>query len=774
MQITAKKLSVVAGLLFLIFSASLQAQTRMIEGKVVNKESGEVLIGATIQIRTLNGKAPNQQFFATSNEKGTFTLEVPMLADSARYDLECRYLGFTTQFISLNLSKPTTTLQIELNPTNQLLTDVVISANRQSQERVRSGLSIVKVEPYLFKNRVTLKMEEALDQMPGVQVIDGQVNIRSGSGWSYGTGSRVSVLVDGMPLMDGGTGQVLWNFLPIENIQNMEVLKGAAGVLFGSSALNGVINISTKWPGNEEIISFAQFQGFYDLAPNPTWRWEGNKRRTRNGAHFLYGNGKDRKQFTISGNYLRDDSYRMGDQDHRGRLSFNTRMFSKNQRWRYGINGNMLAGKTASFLLWQNYDLAYTALDSAFSINTSSRFNLDPYLHYIGEKWSHFIQNRVLAIDNRLDPGSGNPDQSNQNRYFYHEYRTVFNGLKKQGFTITSGWVLALNQTQALMFQGTKSSSNQALFFQTDYQKGRLNLSGGMRWEAYQLEEYQESKPVFRGSATYKITSSTFVRASFGQGFRFPTVAETFIQTNAGPVQIVPNKNLRSESGYNAEIGVFQAIRLGGWQGLLDLAFYRMGYDNMMEFTFGQWGLSFQEIGFKSVNIGRVQIDGIDASLSAKKSWKKQELKLLAGYNFSNPISLEPEKPFATDQNRPLTYKNTSSDTTGKWLKYRNRHQVKLDLEWENEYLILGSSYRYFSRIEAIDQIFNLFIPGVDRAMQNNQNGVHLIDCRASYKIDQDWKVTFTISNLFNQEYMTRPGDMRPPRAFLLQFSYNY
>ena len=72
-------------------------------------------------------------------------------------------------------------------------------------------------------------------------------------GWSFGAGTRVLVLVDDMPLISGDAGQVQWKLIATENINQVEVIKGASSALYGSSALNGVINIRTAFPSQNDI-----------------------------------------------------------------------------------------------------------------------------------------------------------------------------------------------------------------------------------------------------------------------------------------------------------------------------------------------------------------------------------------------------------------------------------------------------------------------------------------------------------------------------------------
>jgi iron complex outermembrane receptor protein len=104
------------------------------------------------------------------------------------------------------------------------------------------------IKPSLVENTNATTMESIVDQVPGVNVIDGQANIRGGAGWSYGAGSRVLVLVDDIPQLSADASDAKWTFIPTENLEQVEVIKGATSALFGSSALNGVINFRTAYP----------------------------------------------------------------------------------------------------------------------------------------------------------------------------------------------------------------------------------------------------------------------------------------------------------------------------------------------------------------------------------------------------------------------------------------------------------------------------------------------------------------------------------------------
>lgn len=731
------------------------------EGEVRDSASGEALPGALVFVATDRA--------TTTNEMGFFSFDVPEKTDS----LIVSYLGYTTKKLAIQQH-----MSIALVATSRFLEPVVVSAGKQNQREIETVVSISTIQPYLIQNRITGNIENTIQQIPGVTSTDGQANIRSGSGWSYGTGSRVSVLVDDMPMLAGGTGQALWSFFPIENVRQVEVIKGSSSVLYGSSALNGVIHIRTDWPGNKEKISAAAYSGFYGAPPNGIQASQNKGLLTKTGGHFLYGNGTERMQYIFSMNGLLDEGYRMGDQNKRIRLSGKTRFFSKDKKWIYGINGNILAGKTGSFLLWESYKYAYTSLDSSYGLNDSRRYNLDPYLEFHGNKTEHFLNARWYTVVNTIEQVTGEPDQSNRTASVYSEYRIKWKQFQKFGLILNSGGVASYAESNATMFQGLKVQQNFAMYTQADYAKGRWNLSAGARYEHFRLETYKEGKPVFKVGLNFRAAKATYLRASFGQGYRFPVVSEAFIRTSAGPVTIYPNETLKSESGYSMEVGLRQGFEgKGGLKFMADLAFFRMYYENMMEFTFAQWGTFADPLGgfgFKSVNIGPSLIQGMEISLIAGGKWKQNDFRFLTGYTYSDPVNLEPDLVFSTPLGSSYTYKSTSSDTSGKILKYRNRHLIKADFQWERTRWGMGISYRYTSRFEAVDQVFFLLIEGVEESVQANEKGDHVIDLRAFYYVKSDWKITFTVNNLFNEEVLSRPADIGPPRNFNCQISYRY
>ena len=139
---------------------------------------------------------------------------------------------------------------------------MVVSAGKFEQKLEEVTVSMDVMKQSLIQNKNTTTMQNLMDQCPGVNILGGQANIRGGSGFSYGAGSRVMILVDDLPLLTADAGDVKWNFIPVENIEQVEVIKGASSALFGSSAMNGVINFRTSYPKDTAHTSASISSGF--------------------------------------------------------------------------------------------------------------------------------------------------------------------------------------------------------------------------------------------------------------------------------------------------------------------------------------------------------------------------------------------------------------------------------------------------------------------------------------------------------------------------------
>jgi len=739
-----------------IYLSSAQ-KTAVITGRITDSLSREPLIGAGVILADRTG--------TISDNEGVYLINVI----GERIAITYRYLGYESKKLIIDIgNRDTVYFDVQLKQSYTMLDVIVVSAGKYEQKlsEVMVSMDIIKTARIDHTNAITL--ESVIRQTPGVDVMDGQPSIRGGSGYSYGAGSRVLVLIDDLPLISADAGDIKWDYLPVENISQIEIIKGASSVLYGSSALNGVFNIRTAYSTGKPETRVSIFNGVY-LNPHRkelAW-WDRNPLFA--GVSFSHSRKINNMDLVAGANLFMDEGYRENENEKRARFNINLNYRNpKISGMSYGFNLNSMILQKTDFLIWLNADSgAYRQTPEAVSALNGSRFNVDPYLIYYGKNGSqHSLRTRFFHVNNDFPEV---PDKNNRAELLYGEYK--FHRKFGQRFDWTSGLSATWSTIYANLF-GNHNSFNSAIFTQLDGKPlKRLTVSLGLRFERYTLDgQVEYSSPVFRTGLNFQAAEYSYLRVSFGQGYRFPSVAEKHTQTTVGSLRIFPNPELESEKGWSTEIGIKQGFGLSQWNGFVDFAAFLTEYKEMIEFTFGVYPPPGQvptidNIGFKALNVGNARISGIDLTIGGTGDLFSLPFSLSAGYTYIYPVDLNlPDTTRAED----------------KFLKYRNRHSVKADAEMKYKRLTVGFTFIYNSRVENIDEVFldpffgELILPGFPGYWEEHNNGYSVFDSRVMFDISKHLSLALITKNIFNKEYMARPGDIYPPRNITLKLNLNF
>ncbi len=743
-------------LLFILAVVSLYGQREgTVQGRVLDAESGEPMVAVNISADRHTG--------TISGGAGEFSLSL----SPGTHLMEFFYVGYEVVKRNIRLSGgETLVLEIRMRTTSKMLDEVVVSAGKYEQKLSDVTVSMELIKPYQLSNQNITSLDMILERTSGVSILDGQPSIRGGSGFSYGVGSRVLMLVDDLPMISGDAGDIKWNYMPVENLHQVEVIKGASSVLHGSSALNGVINFRTRFPGEEPRTEVTLHGGVYAKPARGelVW-WERNP--LFGGVSFSHLRKIGDVELTLGGNYFKNEGYRELEHEHRGRMNVALRYrFKKVQGLTAGISANAMVLEAADFLLWQNADSgAYRQNPETYTPFSGHRFNIDPSVEYVTSRGNkHTLKTRLYSVGNSMV----DYEKSSFSDLYYAEYRY----LKRFGEKVnwTSGGSFSRNKVVANLYENHRGS-NSAAYTQLDLNPARrLKVSTGIRWELNTLNgTLYYSIPVVRAGINYQAGRTTYLRASFGQGYRFPSVAEKFASAEVGGLRIFSNPDLEPERGWSAEAGVKQGISLGGWTGFADLALFLTGYKNMIEYTFGVYPEdttaipTFDDVGFKALNIGTARITGAELSLTGEGSLGPLILRVTGGYTFMNPV--DPEILNSEGRGEDEAY----------ILKYRRRHLLKTDVEMEFWRMTAGANLQYNSRMINVDQVFidqltgNLLQPGFPQYWNTHATGYFLADFRLGISILESFRVNAIVRNALNREYLGRPGDIGPPRNITLQ-----
>lgn len=788
-------------LLILLNSALFYAQELQIE--VLDAQTNARIEDATV---TYNAKLYKSQNGIITFQPITFPLQLLVKAPF--------YVSDTLLIETLSNDLVVVTLQAQIKDQKS----VVVSAGKRRQAVEEIPVSMEILRPQLIDNKGITDLEQAVDQTPGVYTMDGQVSIRGGSGFAYGTGSRVLLLWNGMPLLSGYAGDTQWNAIPMEQASQVEVMKGAASVLYGSGALNGVIALSEKEPTLVPVTKVKMQYGLYGAPQRASLKWWSTPPMNQQ-LEVFHSALKKRFGYTLSTTGYHNDGYRIGESEYRARVSGT--LYAKailDKRLKAGIGYNFQVQKAGSFLIWQNDSLGYTpsgygdttAGASTLSYNFGQRLFLDPYAKYIDKRNNlHQLKTRLYWVSNE---NLSNPSQSNAATIYFADY--THQHKFGQGSTLSSGFTAVQNVVNSQLF-GNHHSQNLAAYSQLEFHRDKLDLSAGLRLEYFTMDGNKPDSeltipgqkgqtlpvyPVLRTGLHYQLKPFTHLRASLGQGIRYPSVAERFTQTSVGALNIFPNPNLRPEIGWAGEIGIKQGFKIGAWKAMIDAAFFINQYNNMMEFSFIYYNPITQQplnplnpspqdiefltsgvynvgdwVGFQAQNAEKARISGLDLSFNSSGQLGKVELISLIGYTYMNPISL----------NSNPQYTANFSDTTTNMLKYRFKHLAKADVEANYQKWSVGASMRYNSFMRNIDRVFEddldpsltsevFILPGLKAYRKQFNQGNLVFDLRVAYKLKDQYRISFIMNNVLNAELTSRPGDIQAPRNFILQLQAHF
>ena len=905
-------------LLVLVFiSPVLWAET--LTGIITDAFTREPLIGVTI-LNTDNNSGTVTDF------DGMYSLEVTTLPAHIKFS----YVGYQTE------EKVFKTIPAEYNMVmqadNEVLDEVVVTAGRFEQRMTDVTVSIEVVKPQALRSQAPTDLSATLQTLPGVEVIDKQPSIRGGGGWTYSVGSRCQVLMDGMTILNPKTGEINWNNVPLENVAQVEVVKGASSVLYGSSALNGVINVRTQRPGTDPETKISGYVGVYDNYKN--YSYTGARLPLYYGAEASHSRRVGDFDFSAAISGFKDEGFRQQSFNDRARLGGNMTYHKPMPEGKYmnmGFNLNYVANQYGDFFIWRSPKDPIHPSPLTNMGRKEHNFNIDPFFNYddIDKGISHKLRTRFyVTADNITTPSATLTTEEllkwgvqsfdlDKVKGYYDQVKgymdggmaisdallvtfqdvaipvvnedwlgAVTNGIDlvknglgytgtvaelqdavayamnlmtdntptrpeltyngyvdyqfakqwKSGVRLTTG-INWNHITNTANITGTHQTDNLAAYLQYDHRiANRLSLSAGVRFEYYRMDnDLKEAniqigkwlcpvRPVFRAGLNWEIYKAGFLRASFGQGYRNPSITEKFARKDIGGVGVYPNHNIKPESGFNAEIGYKQLYKFGPVSGTLDVAAFYTEYQNMIEYQFGLFRNSDYTminsmddvisevqnmindikttkslskagigIGAQFVNVNHARIYGAEVSTAGKVDIQKEmDLRYSIGYTFTEPEDMDNDKRIEEEKtySDPLQMKNKSNDS--KYLKYRNKHSFKTTIDYTYKWLSLGVNMSYRSKILAVDYIMvdervkeqkdlmdyaRMFIFGYEDGLSlhdywmNHNNGIFTMDLRAAVRFKEHVEVQFMVNNLLNTEYSYRPMALAAPRTFVCRLN---
>lgn len=602
-----RKVLLLQFLSFLLLQTVIAEDFGQIKGKVIDKETGEALVGVNIVIERTTLKAitdSNGRYFIANIPPGNYKIVAmkedyhPFTKKIAISPGEVFALNFQLRVAPIWIGSET--VVVTATKTGHTLGDVPVATEVITKEEIKAKN---------IKN-----VEDILGYLSSIQVI------RSSGSWGnkgnvqiQGLGSgHTLILVDGQKY-HGGHGGTDIHSVPVNMIEKIEVVKGPASALYGSDAIGGVINIITK--------SALARQSNFSLSGG-------------------YG-GRNTQVYEATGSFSKG---KFGSS-----LNFTRRQSDGISRDTDKYEENIAQGS-----------LEYT-------ISKDTKLSLKPYYSEQKMKYKERTQKR-LALNSQFE---WKPDELSKFNFrgsiFNYKHYTA----DKKSNWKDDNYELELNYSRVIFnkhiliggyhFQreniDDKSKEYEAdqtihsFFIQDESMFGPFTVVLGTRVDHHDRWGTEVNPKL---NLMYKIIKNFKLRASVGKAFRAPPLVRLYGDNwRMGPYIVHANPDLKPERSIGYQIGT--EIRFSSHV-LASLSFFRNDLKNLISYKLERRGRPPWNLYWE--NVGKVFTQGVEI-------------------NFASEIVSNLTGKFG------YTFLDTENKNTGKELKYRPEHTIKVMMNWK-------------------------------------------------------------------------------------------
>lgn len=721
-------------LIILFLFHPLQTFTQLeISGYIYEINENRKLTGAKIQLEgTLLG--------SISDKEGKFKIsKIP----KGEYSIIISFTGYET-FKQKIILQSDTTLNFGLKIKEITKPEIVVSAARRLQffDDVPVSMSIVDNNFLQRKNYVETK--DYLNFVSGVQVNSDNISIRGSSGYQFGSGSRVALLIDGFPFLSGDIGDANINLVSPRTISQIEILKGSGSALYGNSAMGGVINIVTKEPEERFSLYSEIVSGIYTQPKYQEWIYT-DKLRTKNSFATTLLSSNSFGKFLFNGQFINDESYRKFNKSNNISLYGKfVKPFNNGRKlnlfafynYKYSDDGTFWQGAYHATTPPEDYDLSRKIKKDRIAVGLDFVSNIGKY-SYFTLKSSIFRTNFESNLPKTDQNYRQSTSLSNFNE-FQINHHLLQNSIVTSGFTLINNWVKSFQY-------GNRKQSIFSLFTQGEFALFEyLNTTGGIRLD-YDISDssrkYFEFSPRF--GINYNLNDKISVKTSLGKGFRVATISERFSSIRHSGFTIEPNPNLSPEKSWNFELGTRIESHIIKKIFYFDATIFLSRYKNLIEPQFDT-NAATPTIRFQ--NISNSEIKGFDITMQTQP-WKDLEW-------FLNLTFLDPK-----DLNK------------NEILKFRSKLYFTSGLTFYKGGLFFSLLYKYVSKIVKVEDQLRFILNDYEVRVP-----IHLLDFNVGYNLNKfklPFEITLTIQNLLDYYYVDLVGNLAPTRFISLGVKYS-
>lgn len=634
--------------------------------------------------------------------------------------------------------------------------EIVVSASRKSQTSLHAPATVSVVTQKLVEQRQIQTFDQAMDEVPGVVVSRSSgsnvqsLSIRGASETAGGgTGNRVLLLIDGRPALSPESGGALWNLVPLNSLERIEVVKGAYSSLFGSSAMGGVINAITRKPTYEPRTLVHLNYGFY-AKPPPGIDYDNyaafstlqlSHSRRVGKFSYLFDIGRqhndghrEKTEFTLYNIY--------------GKVQYH---FAPNRSLQFSANFNKINNDTPATWLSpsQPYEVAPYKLDDYqaknegsadlfYSAVTNSNLKYSSRFYYYQNAQEFTFNDDPGNDSTNVNTGKQFIDESSIDTWRIGNVSQVDWTIGNKHYLIT-GIDVKLDKVVALpdtVLYGRHRALEFGAFIQDEWEiVDELTLTAGIRYDYYEIiNEHSEINISPKIALVYQPSNNIAIRGLYARAFRNPSIAERYIKfEQGGGLNFEPNPDLVSEK-------LIRSVELGtnfkiSESFSADVALYYNKYEDLISFI--QVSAPLEPLTFKVVNLKEAVMQGAEVQLGYRIN---QWVTLRGGYAY-------------------LDARDTSPDRFNDNLAYKPKHTYSASGEFTFKQMNLFVHCRGRSKL---DEVF--IYP------DSKPDGFVLFDSRFEYDFNSRYSAYISVNNIGNTQYEEVERYRMPGRSYSVGF----
>jgi vitamin B12 transporter len=613
------------------------------------------------------------------------------------------------------------------------LEEVVISDSKFALAKEKSGKVIAQITAEDLKNKWGQSVATVLNSVAGVEINGNQSAAGKNLGYYIrgGKNHQVLILIDGIPVNDASGISIDYDLrlLPVEQVESIEIMKGAASTLYGTGAATGVINIKLKKAGKKMIAGNI----YSSIGTNAT---ASNQNRTPadfNQGFSIQGNAKKVNYFAalnsteIKGmsQVAPPNSSVQYEDDPFSRLNYLGKIgFKATDNLSLDFFGNVDKIKNDYDFSYNNTGKSDTSLNK--SITDQFRFGFSPkYKYEKGEFILNTSFNKLVRSYNEYNSYSKTVDFSE------YESRSVnadvFNKYEfSTSFFLVSGLQYQFQDMNTSTPYGNVTKENTKFNMIDPYVTGvftsdfGLNLNVGTRWN---IHSQYGNHLVYNINPSFRFQSLPLkILSSFSTAFITPSLYQLY--SNYGNMNLTPEKNRTFEAGFETQL-IPKKIK---WN---VVGFYRE-QNNSVGF----------DTNYKYVNIdGMNKAKGIETELSISLSDK---IQWNTNYTF-------------TQADEPI-------------VRLIPKHKINSSIDFKiNERFFWNVNYQY------VDAKKDVFYDGNVFATKEVLLGSYqLLNTLVRYDLIKNRLSVFgTVSNIFNVDFVENVGYSALGRNYKLGLNIN-